>query len=87
MPPLLFLPVLCRTDVHDLAELLVEVVYVFVAHAGGNLVDFHVGLIQQLGGFADPQLIQIGVEADAGALSEQLAQIGTVVAEQRSDGL
>ena len=63
-----------------------EIVHVFIADLRGDFIDFEIRFIQQLGGPAHAQRIQVGIEADAGLLGEKLSQIGAVVAEERGHG-
>lgn len=46
-----------RAHIHTLLKFLMEIVYVFVADFGGNLIDFHISMIEQINGAADPHLI------------------------------
>ena len=68
-------------------ELLVEIVYIFVADLLGNLVDFQFVLQKQLLGVLNTHVIDIGVEAFANGFVENLAKVGAVIAKERSDGL
>lgn len=76
-----------RTLANIFLELLVEVVYVLISDLLGYLVDLHLVLGQKLFGVVDSYMVYVGIEAFTHSLIENLAQVSTVVAKERRDGL
>ena len=80
-------PELSRAFTDIFFEFLVEIVHVFLADLLGNFVDLQFVLQKQLLGVLDTHVIDIGVEAFANGFVKNLAEVGAVIAKERSDGL
>ena len=64
-----------------------EIINVPVADLLGNLVHFYGFFQQQLLGVFDAYMVEVGIEVLAHLFAENLAEVRTVVAKERSNAL